>query len=173
MVSTSKAEATYGPTHILSLLQRRVVSRIQAPDRFIISFRSFWFFFYNNLFYSIYCLLHQLSCLRDVFCGIFRLDSTAQLLKVWGKATQFELASLNLTIECIGGGRQSKVRGLGCRNAKLIIHEPFISLFWAHFSRWRVRGNELSRAEQGVSKATSGNLTATQSTSLIAVCMFG
>ena len=33
--------------------------------------------------------------------------------------------------------------------------------FWHIFSRWRARGNELSRAEQGASKATSGDLTAT------------
>ena len=43
----------------------------------------------------------------------------------------------------------------------IIIHESFISLFWHIFSRWRAQGNELSRAEQHASKATSaGDLTA-------------
>ena len=59
--------------------------------------------------------------------------------------------------ECIGGGRWRKV-GSAAKNVKLIIHELLFSLFF--FSHWRARGNELSRAEQGALKATSGNLTA-------------
>ena len=35
-----------------------------------------------------------------------------------------------------------------------------IHYLWHIFSRWRARGNELSRAEQGALKATSGDLTA-------------
>ena len=67
----------------------------------------------------------------------------------------------------MGGGRQSKVGG---KNAKLIIHEHFL-LFRLIFGIFLAIGqretNELSRAEQGASKATSGDLTAVQSTLLI------
>ena len=50
--------------------------------------------------------------------------------------------------------------GLAAKNAKLIIHDLLFHNIWHIFSQWRVRSNELSRAKQGASKATSGNLTA-------------
>ena len=48
-----------------------------------------------------------------------------------------------------------KSGGLAGEKCKLIIHDLLFCYLGNVFSRWRARGNELSKAEQGASKAIS------------------